>query len=313
MCYVRMDHESAQKVGNVLTTDQWLQLAEESKKAGVISLEITGGEAVTRSDFNYLFKKFSHLGFLIILRTNGYLIDEEKIELFRNNRPRMISVTFYGASDETYKKVCGVNEGFSTVAKNVLNMKNAGLNLKLTTTITKDNVDDLKKLESWATEHGLQLHSYGGLFNPFKETGRTIKDLKVDFFKKEDNCLFDDDFVNRKIPQREKYMEPFWMCRGFGGQFAISWNGHMRLCNTLPSISRKVFEEELIDTYHSLYKDLRKVRRPKKCETCQYIDFCVACPMRFFSETGSVECTNNNICDIARKRYLRSLRSKSLV
>ena len=42
----------------MLTTEQWLHIAEESKRLGTIALEVTGGEAVTRSDFPALYGAF---------------------------------------------------------------------------------------------------------------------------------------------------------------------------------------------------------------------------------------------------------------
>ena len=48
MCYIRLSPKQAKKQGKLLTTDQWLQIADETKRLGVIGIELTGGEAVTR-------------------------------------------------------------------------------------------------------------------------------------------------------------------------------------------------------------------------------------------------------------------------
>ena len=93
------------------------------------------------------------------------------------------------------------------------------------------------------------------------------------------------------------------MCRGFGAVCSISWDGNVRLCNSMATISMDLRSSNLKKAYQALYDELYKIRKPKECKDCQVIDFCNACPMRFCSETGNPEQTCEEICKIARKRY----------
>ena len=58
MCFIRLSPEQARNQGRLLTTSQWIQLAEEIKQLGTFGLEITGGEAITRDDFHILYERF---------------------------------------------------------------------------------------------------------------------------------------------------------------------------------------------------------------------------------------------------------------
>ena len=71
MCYIHLTPEQAASQGRLLNTSEWIDLADQAKRLGVVNLEVTGGEAATRSDFPILYEKFVKMGFLVTLRTNG--------------------------------------------------------------------------------------------------------------------------------------------------------------------------------------------------------------------------------------------------
>ena len=299
MCYIRLDPAQAKLQGSPLTTQQWIYLAQEAKKMGTVCMEITGGEAITRPDFCILYESFAKMGFLLSLRTNGYAIDGKVLEVLTKYKPRSVGITLYGASDETYNTVCGVPDGFSVVTRNILKMRELGLNPHISMTITKDNQADRSALDKWARENGFVLSVFGGLLTPIRSAQRSIKHLQIE--RPDLRCdLEDSSSPPPKVSNRDYYMNPFWMCRGFGVKFCISWDGRMTLCNTLTSVWKDPFSDSLEKIYKNLYNELRKVQRPEQCKNCPYIDFCFACPSKFLSETGRHDNTNDDICRIAR-------------
>ena len=301
MCYIRLDPEVAAQQGKMLTTQQWIQLAEDAKKMGVFCLEVTGGEPTTRQDFPVLYRTFAELGYFIILRSNGYLIDEKMIDLLRQFPPREISVTIYGASDETYEKVCGITDGFTVVSRNVQAMKEAGLPLRLTSTLTKDNVADYEAMKAWAKQHHLPLHATSVLFTPIRGAKRSIEHLRA--FRDDGNQDLQEAPADREVPDREKYMSPFWMCRHFGIRFSITWDGRMTLCNSFCAVWRDPFESGLADAFRGLTDDLKALKRPKECETCSVIDLCHECPSAIYAESGCLDHASETVCRSIRSHY----------
>ena len=310
MCYIHLSPEQAALRGKLLTTEQWLDLAKQAKKMGVITLEITGGEAITRKDFPLLYESFAKMGFLITLRTNGYLLSGSIIELLKKYKPRAISITIYGSTDETYKKVCGISDGFSIVSKNIESLLENGLTPKLSMTMTRDNQEDYPDISIWAEKHGLNIRPFGRLSTPFKNTNRSIDNLQIDYFSKEPE--YDPDLIRelREIEEYDRYKSPFWMCRGYGGIFSIGWNGKIKLCNGFEGLSIDVLSTELKEAYQSLYYELDQIRRPEKCRTCNVVDYCFACPKRLYSDSGDLEKTCNSICRTAQILYKRAIAKK---
>ena len=303
MCYIRLTQEQAMVQGSPLSTQQWLQVAREANKMGTIMLEVTGGEPVTRPDFSVLYESFIKMGYLIHLRTNGYLIQESILDLLRKYKPRKISVTLYGGSDETYQRVCGVSDGFSVVSKNILAMKEAGLNVRLSMTITKENEKDIQYLNEWADKNDLYIEPFGALINPIRGARRSIDHLRVKYDELEFQIPEELEKEPYIVADREPFMQPFWLCRGFGALFCISWDGRMTLCNTFTEVWEAPLKQGVEKAYHNMYSRLKSLRRPDECVTCKYIEFCSACPSRLQSVTGKAEKTCEEVCKFAKRKY----------
>lgn len=306
MCYIRLDPSQVSKQGKLLSTETWIGLAEEAKKMGAISMEVTGGEAMLRPDFSTLYLKFIKMGFFVILRTNGYLIDKN-LELLTKYKPFRVIITLYGASDKTYQKVCGVPDGFSVVSKNIIALRDAGINIRLSATITKDNQNDIELMQKWASENGFPLALCGMLLTPIGSTGRKVDDLRVQVPEETYKLTESMKVLPREVTNKSYYMNPFWMCKTFGAKCTFTWDGKMTMCNSNPSIWKDPFENGVAEAYHDLYRELKSIRRPKECEDCKYLDLCAACPSMMYSATGSMELVNGDVCKYAHRKYKTQL------
>ena len=310
MCYIRLSPEQAMSQGKLLSTGQWIDLAEETKRLGTFGLELTGGEALTRDDFGVLYERFIRLGYMVSLRTNGYLIRGENLDILKKYKPRHVSVTLYGGTNDTYQKVCGIKDGFSVVTENVLALRRAGIDVGITVTVTRDNINDRVLLIEWAKMNNFFITFYGGLITPIRSAYRSINHLKVNFLPIQDEKEVE--IPARVISNRERYMNPFWMCREFGTRFCISWDGRMTLCNCLPSIWTDPLSKGVDNAFRLLNQKLGNVRRPVECLECQVIDYCGLCPSNLFSETGDHEKTCSRICNRAKMGYIASLKQNAI-
>ena len=51
MCYVHLKPDEIPSVGRELSAGEWISIAEELQRAGMIELTLTGGEPFVRRDF----------------------------------------------------------------------------------------------------------------------------------------------------------------------------------------------------------------------------------------------------------------------
>ena len=108
MCYVHQTEAQAAQGGRrELTTAEWLAIAEEARKAGMVFLLLTGGEPLLRPDFPELLHALKNMGFLVSVNSNGSLLRGELLEAVKQDPPLRFNITLYGGSNATYERLCG--------------------------------------------------------------------------------------------------------------------------------------------------------------------------------------------------------------
>ena len=62
MCYVRLSREEMEAQGRIRSVEEWMTVAREMKKAGVLFLLLTGGEPLLYPGFKELFVELKKTG-----------------------------------------------------------------------------------------------------------------------------------------------------------------------------------------------------------------------------------------------------------
>ena len=148
MCMFRhCTSENPELISRELTAEEWIKLAEDAAKMGTGSLLITGGEPMLRQDFPEIYKGIYKQGFIISLYTNATLVDDKIMELLRECPPHKIGISIYGASGETYRKVCGNGDFFEKAVEGARKLITLPSVVDFRTTIIEDNHEDAYKIE----------------------------------------------------------------------------------------------------------------------------------------------------------------------
>lgn len=146
MCYVRMSREEMEQVGRLRTMEEWTKTAEDMMRAGTLFVLLTGGEPLLYPHFRELYQKLRELGMIITINTNGTLIDEAWADFFAENKPRRINITLYGASNETYERLCHYPGGFDKAVNGIRLLRERNIDVKVNGSLAKANVDDRMKI-----------------------------------------------------------------------------------------------------------------------------------------------------------------------
>ena len=115
MCYIHKKQQDAEILEKEKPTKWWLDLAKKAQESGMLLLLLTGGEPMLREDFDEIYLTCKKMGLLVTINTNATLIDEKKIQLFKENPPQRVNITLYGTSRETYGNLCGVPQAYDKV------------------------------------------------------------------------------------------------------------------------------------------------------------------------------------------------------
>ena len=114
------------------------------------------------------------MGFIVSINSNGTMIDEKTIEWLKQTPPIRINMTLYGASDETYGRLCGNPKGFTQVTKAIRLLKEAGITVKLNCSVTPYNAHDLEAMFAFARKEGLLIQATSYMFPPLRKSKEMI-------------------------------------------------------------------------------------------------------------------------------------------
>lgn len=318
MCYV---HEGCEQT-DALSTDDWLKMGEEAKKAGTLFLLLTGGEPLIRKDFTELYTKLKGMGFLVSLNTNGSLVHKYE-DLFRNNPPARVNISLYGTDDDTYESLCKVRM-YSQVVENIKLLKDIGVSVNLNAVFTKENKHQIKKIIDTASSLGVNVNTTAYAYpqvrlnDDFGENRGRMSAVEAA------QCTLEAElhrFPNEKfLPRAEKILASCSgksydgvACRAGRAAYWITATGVMQACGMLPEINADTKKLGFMGAWKSVLEQTKAVKVPKECLTCSLAEICKSCVAMCYAETGAFDKKPEYVCNMAQNLYdLTKLKVKEI-
>ena len=147
MCYVRKTHEQIRCEGKCLRTpEEWLDLAKKCAHEGMLYLLLTGGEPFLYPGFKDLYIALHKMGLVLSINSNGTMIDEQTVAWLKEYAPSRINITLYGASEDTYQRICGNREGYHRAVKAIRLLLEAKIPVVINSSMIPENADDLEEI-----------------------------------------------------------------------------------------------------------------------------------------------------------------------
>ena len=155
MCFIRLDKSEMEGIGRIKTADEWLAIARQMKEAGTLFVLLTGGEPFLYPEFAKLYKGLKELGMIITINTNGTLINEDIAKLLGEDKPRRVNITLYGASNDTYNKVCHNPIGYDQTIRGIELLLKYNIDIKLNGSIVPENQHEIQQLQDIADKYNV--------------------------------------------------------------------------------------------------------------------------------------------------------------
>ena len=324
MCYVRKTKAEQEAIAPLRTPEEWLQLGECAKEAGMLYLLITGGEPFLYTGIKEVLMGLHYMGLIISINTNGTMIDSQTIEWLKKCPPSRFNVTLYGASDETYERLCGNPKGFTQATQAIRLLKEAGFTVKINCSVTPHNVNDLEGIFAFAKEEELVIQATSYMFPPVRRDANMIG-VNERFTPEEAayqaariTALTDGEemFLERmknhaplslpaeleeECPQIEAEGDGI-RCRAGKCSFWITWEGNMLPCGIFPNEnSNNVFDLGFEKAWMNVREKTREIRLPVKCKACELRDQCKACAAMVITESGNFHTVPEYRCHMSKK------------
>lgn len=306
MCYVRMTRQQQEAIAPLHTAEEWLELAAEAKKQGLLYVLLTGGEPFLHPQFREILSGMHQMGFIISINSNGTMIDETCIRWMKESPPNRVNITLYGASNETYARLCGNPQGFTQATRAIDLLTDAGISVKINCSVTPHNVHDFEKIIAYAHARKLQVQASSYMFPPVRRdpgkvghNDRLSSDEAAYYAAKiEASSLGEDEFLARPdtlLPPMAGDLEEncsesgdIMRCRAGRCSFWVTWEGIMLPCGMLLVQEEKnVFAADFLSCWQETVASVEAIRLPVQCSSCELKEACRACAAMVIAESGS--------------------------
>lgn len=316
MCYVRMSREQQEAVHPLRTSAEWLELGRQAREQGLLYLLLTGGEPFLRPDFREILGGLHQMGLLISVNSNGTLIDESVVRWLKETPPVRINITLYGASDETYRRLCRNPQGFTQVARAIHLLREAGMTVKLNCSLTPYNAADLEGIFDFAKKEGLVVQATSYMFPPLRRDPSQVG--CNDRFTPEEAAYYAariESLLNGEEAFLERMKSQSWAgfcaepgedcgtlegegirCRAGKCSFWVTWEGRLLPCGMLPDRGADVFQVGFAEAWRQAAESAAGIRLPGKCAGCSLRDQCRACAAMVRTESGDYQTAPDYRC-----------------
>ena len=318
MCYIKMSKEKQESIARLRTKEEWIELAQKAKEKGMLFLLLTGGEPFLVKDFKELYIELHKMGFCISINSNGTMIDEDVIEWLKHYPPMRINMTLYGASNETYGRLCNNPKGFTQVTKAISLLKENNIQVKLNCSVTPYNKDDLKQMMDFAQEHDLVIQATSYMFPPLRKDKTKIG--QNNRFNAEDAAFYGAyiSAYSNGFDRFKDYIESGQLalydadddcgvvegdhmrCRAGITSFWMTWEGKMLPCGMIPDKGLDPWEVGFDKAWENAKNIVSEITLPVKCAGCGKKDECKACAAMVYTETGTYDKVPQYRCEMTK-------------
>lgn len=307
-CYLQNVHDTKE-----LSYDKIIEIIDILYEKGIVFLTFTGGEILLRKDFVDIYLYAKKKGFLVELFTNGYLFDDKIIDALAEYPPLLVDISLYGASENTYRKVTGLQNAFARVIQNCKKLKKVGIRVSLKSPIIDLTYPEIKDMQMLADKLQIPFVYTFEICNTIDrqdmpkmhqislnkaleyEFANHYKQIQTEGRKSKSNY---DEIINELRTNEKVYS-----CNVAVNSFVVDYNGKMCPCMKLRHRGIKLEK----NNYEKIWSDFKKysaqiATMDYKCKGCEALYYCDVCPAEMDFLYNDPEYRPENACKCA---YIR--------
>jgi MoaA/NifB/PqqE/SkfB family radical SAM enzyme len=132
--------------------------------AGVLWLQLTGGEPLIDKLFPDVYARAFELGMMVSISTNGSRLASPAIlDLLAGRRPYRLTISVYGATAESYDGLTRRRGSFTKFSQGLAAAHEAGLPMNLNLIVTEHNAHELVAMRALADRYELPHHVFSNM------------------------------------------------------------------------------------------------------------------------------------------------------
>lgn len=315
MCYVRLSRKEMEAQGHLRTANEWLEVAQQMQKAGVLFLLLTGGEPFLYPEFRELYIGLQKMGFILTINTNGTLIDEELARFLGDHKPRRVNITLYGADENAYTNLCHYPGGFAKTIRAIKLLQQNNVDVKIGGSLTRANQNDIERIIEIGEELSVPVRIDTYMMPATRE--RTLPynlqarvepeqaaKIRIQSLQREMGLTLFAQYGKRTL--EEINAQPIaktreMSCLAGKCSFTINWQGELRPCVILSKPAKSVFDVGFESAWHYIVTETSKILLNEKCTSCRLRPLCRTCVAAALLESGNYDAVPDYLCRYAEE------------
>ncbi len=321
-CYINLPENDPKAKAEELTTEEIKSIVDQAVDLGAVWCLITGGEPLLRDDFEEIYLYLKRKGLLVSVFTNGTLITQKHIDLFKKYPPRDLEITVYGITAKTYAAVTRKPDLFPAFIGGVNLLLKNKIRINLKNVTIKANLGEFQEIATFCRQHSSAPFRFDPLIHlRFDRDEKRNEEIRNQRLSPEEIAVLESSDKARYNALKENcaklfpYQQPktessfLFSCGAGLSDFTVGHNGLYRLCSSL------MHTDCMCDLREKSVKDAREILVPKvrllqsnsniflgNCAVCPLVNLCLWCPAHAYLETGNMAHFSQYFCDVAKSR-----------
>ena len=300
-----------------VATERWLSLVDEVADAGCLFFLLTGGEPLLHPDFRRVYRHAKERGMYVTVFTNGTLIDDTIMRLFKELPPHAVEISLYGDTAETNDAITGVTGSFDRACRGVERLLEEGMKVRLKSILMKPNLATFSALRALAEEtYGVHFRMDGAMM-PRLNGDRAPLALRVSpaaiaEVEMSDSVAREKWLRVQRDGARLNPSPRLYECGAGVIGFHVDADGMLLPCLTTQNIAYDLKSGSFAAGWDYVVKtmDAQLAAADLECASCSNSVMCGWCPSYSLMENGDANRKSEFLCELGKCR--RELLEKAI-
>jgi MoaA/NifB/PqqE/SkfB family radical SAM enzyme len=151
------------------------RLLDVMADAGVLWLQLTGGEPLIDPLFPETHARAWDMGMMIQISSNGSRLDQARtLEILTARRPYRLALSIYGATEESYDGMTRRRGSFKRFMRGLDAAHEAGLQMQINIVVSRWNAHEVAQMKAIADRYGAQSFEFTNISPTIHGTGEVL-------------------------------------------------------------------------------------------------------------------------------------------
>ncbi|MBM2833977.1 MAG: nirJ 3 [Candidatus Brocadiaceae bacterium] len=320
-CYLDTNALTNQSVSELSTQEGYKLIDQMSELNPNLLLILTGGEPLLRKDIYDLSSYASQKGMMVVLGTNGNMIDDDIAKKLKESGVTGIGISLDSVVPERHDKFRGIPGAWDDTLNGIEACRRQGIEFQIQTTVTKENFNEIPNIIEFSYNLGAKVFNLFFLVCTGK--GQDLTDITPQQYDQALHQLYDIQKIYhgkmmvgakcaphyRRIVYEHDSSSP--LIRAYAGgcpagthYCRITPEGNITPCPYMPNVSGNVREKSFVEIWKDTadFQTLRYASLNGRCGVCEFMDICKGCRARALATTGN-QMDEDEWCDYTPGKY----------